>query len=580
MKDGSRFEVEIFSLEGDPIPATCESIPTMRRTSKGTDSDSALDTIKSWIDICLGSSHGFCESPEEPLLPSRVLDVGHDKDVIRLIDSKSQHANYTALSHCWGRKQIITSTKATLAQRQTGIRLTELSNTFRDAVLLTRRLGIKYIWIDSLCIIQDCKSDWEAESAKMADVYSNAYLTIAATQSHDGDGGLFVNAPDFEVSDTTLPTTSGDPYRLFFRRRVDHHLEVVTVVVTADQGDPTSSFHPLLTRAWVYQERMLSTRVLHFGPHEIFFECRSDLFCECGRIQYYGSSDSVPIAITKLLHSSALDSEMEGYDWADVASYFIARLWRTLITSYTALDLTMISDRLPAIGGLAKHMAARRKSTYLAGIWKDTINDDLLWIIPTTLKNPRPSPRTAPTWSWASVDSSVDVWDAVFFWDPDLDYEEDSRGLYEHNSTVVDCQVTPSGVDNYGGIAHGLLRISGLIVDGVLERDTVIRHGKETTVHYVVVSTGRFRIDADYALDSPGPDQVLPGAAILCLRMSFIQDGPSDNFKLISLVLRESKQQPGKYERIGCFFIQSTTPPNDLQRSMYASGSVRTVDIV
>ncbi|KAJ0297450.1 hypothetical protein COL516b_010677 [Colletotrichum fioriniae] len=204
----------------------------------------------------------------------------------------------------------------------------------------------------------------------------------------------------------------------------------------------------------------------------------------------------------------------------------------------------MTSDRLPAIGGLAKHMAVRRKSTYLAGIWEDSINDDLIWIIRTTLKTPRPSPRTAPTWSWASVDSSVDVWDAVFVWDPDLDYEEDSRGLFEHYSTVLDCQVAPSGVDNYGGIAYGLLRISGLTMEGVLERDTVIRHGKETVVHYVVVSTGRFHIHADYVLDSPGPDQVLPGADLLCLRMSFIQDGPSDNFKLISLVLRESKQQP------------------------------------
>ncbi|KAK1524235.1 uncharacterized protein CCOS01_09322 [Colletotrichum costaricense] len=458
--------------------------------------------------------------------------------------------------------------------------MTSLSKTFQDAVLVTRRLGIKYIWIDSLCIIQDSKLDWETESVKMAEVYSNAYLTIAATQSRNGDGGLFVNTPDFEVSDSVLPTVTGDPYRLLFRRRIDHHLEVINIVNPTDRGDPTSSFHPLLTRAWVYQERMLSTRVLHFGPQEIFFECRSDLFCECGRIKFHGSSDSSPISITKLLHASALDSEVDGYDWVDVAGYFMARLWRTLITSYTALHLTMTSDRLPAIGGLAKHMAVRRKSSYLAGIWEDSINDDLLWIIRTTLKTPRPSPRTAPTWSWASVDSSVDVWDAVFVWDPDLDYEEDSRGLCEHYSTVLDCQVTPSGVGNYGGIAYGLLRISGLTIEGVLERDNVIRHGKETVVHYVVVSTGRFHIHADYVLDSPGPDQVLSGADVLCLRMSFIQDGASDNFKLISLVLRESKQQPGKFERIGCFFIQSTTPPNDLQRSMYADGSVRTVDIV
>lgn len=95
------------------------------------------------------------------------------------------------LSHCWGRTQFITTTRDTLKQRIAGIALTDLSKTFKDAVSLTRKLGIRYLWIDSLCIIQKDKEDWEREAGKMGAVYSQSFLNIAATSSAEGSGGLF-----------------------------------------------------------------------------------------------------------------------------------------------------------------------------------------------------------------------------------------------------------------------------------------------------------------------------------------------------------------------------------------------------
>ena len=113
--------------------------------------------------------------------------------MVRLYETQRELAHYTTLSHCWGKKRIVTTTKATLGQRKLEVQWPRLSRTFQDAINITRALGIRYIWIDSLCIIQDDKEDWERESAKMAEIYSCSYLNLAATGSADGDGGCFFN---------------------------------------------------------------------------------------------------------------------------------------------------------------------------------------------------------------------------------------------------------------------------------------------------------------------------------------------------------------------------------------------------
>jgi hypothetical protein len=95
------------------------------------------------------------------------------------------------LSHCWGPAQLITTTANTIEQRKAGIPLEDLPQTFKDAVSLTRNLGIRYLWIDSLCIKQLDEEDWEAEASKMGSVYSHSYLNIAATSSAEGRGGCF-----------------------------------------------------------------------------------------------------------------------------------------------------------------------------------------------------------------------------------------------------------------------------------------------------------------------------------------------------------------------------------------------------
>ncbi|KAI1482647.1 HET-domain-containing protein [Daldinia eschscholtzii] len=465
MVDGGRFEIEIFATEDEdcPIPDEWDYIPVSQRVPPRTDSSETLVKIENWISECI-ATHDFCDSSEIPQLPKRVVDVDSDSKIIRLVEPGDVRSKYLCLSHCWGLEQIITTTTETLGDRKKAIAWKELSKTFQDAIIITRALGFKFIWIDSLCIIQNDLRDWEIESAKMASIYSNAQITIAATHSANGHGGLFSTHRDFQVSGRT---PKGEDYYLYFRERIDHHLEVADRYT---MGHSTATHHPLLTRAWVYQERMLSTRVVHFGWYEVFFECKADIECECEGIAFHGSS-TAPIALMKVEHTHALDDFDYGQLTEREVSYQLARLWRTMVCSYTALLLSKSKDRLPAIGGLARDMASRRKLRYLAGLWEETLNDDLLWrVMARKGKKFRPHPPNAPTWSWASVETTVLYWDEILFSHPEGSSILEERPPYEHFSRIERCEVERTSVDEFGSISHGVLIISGLLVKGILHR--------------------------------------------------------------------------------------------------------------
>ncbi|KAK0724578.1 heterokaryon incompatibility protein-domain-containing protein, partial [Lasiosphaeris hirsuta] len=148
-----------------------------------------------WLGRCL-ARHALCSvsTLPDPKLPTRVLDVGirgNPEEGIRLVDGKNCRGPYVALSHVWGRSRVITTQISNIEQRHTGISLESLSKTFRDAVHAARQLLVPYLWIDSLCIIQDSGVDWSAEAAKMGEYYANAMFTISAVSASSGHCGIF-----------------------------------------------------------------------------------------------------------------------------------------------------------------------------------------------------------------------------------------------------------------------------------------------------------------------------------------------------------------------------------------------------
>lgn len=142
-----------------------------------------------WIQEC-ASSHTECGVARRKPLPTRVLDVRHD--LVRLYDTQGERVDYVTLSHCWGASgNNVTTTTRNYEDRKSGIEWGVLNKTYQEAVIVVRRIGINFLWIDSLCIVQDNASDWNKESGQIASIYENSFLTICATRSKDGTGGLF-----------------------------------------------------------------------------------------------------------------------------------------------------------------------------------------------------------------------------------------------------------------------------------------------------------------------------------------------------------------------------------------------------
>lgn len=547
--------------EDCPCPDAWEDVPTSRRTSSGTDSEEAFEKVQEWIDDCISGDHEFCVPPEASALPTRVIDVGRKNGVIRVIESHGKTGNYLALSHCWGRQQIITTTKATLDDRKKEIPASKLSKTFLDAVTMTRRLGFDYIWIDSMCIVQDDAQDWERESAEMAAIYKNAYLTLAATRSSSGAGGLILRTPDFEVSGST---PEGEEYFLIFREKVEHDMGLMP--------DGAQNF-PLMSRAWVCQERLLAPRTLHFGYHELFYECLTDQSCECGEVGFMGPSEEVTLPSVKLMYASALDSAPVEVplQLVQYAVYHAARVWRSIVVYYTGLDITASSDRLPALSGIASDMAQTRKCSYFAGIWESSLLDDLVWVT-YSRKSTRPTSWRAPTWSWASIEGQVHYGDAFVYWYQDMWKEDREKCEYYAKSVKVEC--SPAGLNKYGQVMAGILRLSGPIITGPLKYGTDDAGKPQTMIQFDGNVTLPFWPDYEFSQDAPF--HVLQNTLLLCMRVRTDVESKKD----ISIVLRKSPNDPDMFERIGLLHIYAARTTDTMAAELFRKAADQEVDII
>jgi Heterokaryon incompatibility protein (HET) len=373
---------------GEPRPWT-----VLPYSAEGTNtfSNKSLQSALKWLRRC-AAEHKRCQIPAETPLPTRVIDVGgHAWSTVRLYETQNEHAEYLTLSHCWGGIQPLTTTQRTLSQRKKGIRLESMPKTFRDAVLFVRRLKKRYLWIDSLCIVQDNAADWTREAAKMAEIYQGSWLTLAALKASNDLEGCF-SSSSVEVN----PVVDGKRYRVYVQRP-QSHLDGTT-------GQSCDLF-PLTRRAWIYQERLLSPRVLYFGHNELMWECQEASTCECSAVEMRPAVDSEEDSEEG--RNSHLDSLKMAHSKTLTPTATVEELqirWYHIVQEYSALELTRPSDKLPAIQGVARHMNAFRKDDCLAGMWRNTLLDDLMWFVDNG--GIRHEER-APSWSWASMDGEI-----------------------------------------------------------------------------------------------------------------------------------------------------------------------------
>lgn len=357
-----------------------------------------------WIETC-SQQHKSCDRSDAPFLPTHILDT-LAWPTIKLFESQRKKAQYIALSHSWGGHHPIVTTTSTLLEHKKGIHFNTPPKTYKEAILITRRLGQRYIWIDSLCIIQDSKSDWEREGALMTTIYQNAWLTISATRSSSPTSGCY-NSMEKQLVEFK-GSIRNSPFVLYARSHIEH--------VPEDWGPDAGSAAerrqfplPLLTRGWAFQERLLSARFLHFGPQELFWECRELVTCECKGIGQWEKDANIVTyekAPPKITHNRFVS--------ASATPGQLHARWRSMVVEYSRRKLTFGTDRLPGFAGVAKEMQSYLRQKYLAGLWEDSLITDLMWhrgYHNTSSCRVRKRGGTnwlgIPSWSWATVDGEI-----------------------------------------------------------------------------------------------------------------------------------------------------------------------------
>ncbi|KAL2015711.1 hypothetical protein VTK56DRAFT_4907 [Thermocarpiscus australiensis] len=482
-----------------------------------------IQLISEWLHECV-SNHPKCMKPNSKL-PTRVIAVGSGSAQPYLYETRHEHAPYIAVSHCWGdpRHRPLTTTTATLPARMKSIPLSDLPLTFLDAVLLTRALGIAYLWIDSVCIIQDDADDWARESALMTEVYQNAVLTISADGATDSRQGLFqpVGRRAFpnavEISSSGMANGSE-----LYARLTDLSASEEPVHLVYLKKD-----NPLRDRAWTFQEWLLSSRIIHFTVGEVLWECNTLQRCECQTTQS-GTSGGFEGGFSGYAHHAQRSLYVDRGETATLVN------WGKVVEEFTRRGITKDTDRLPALSGLAKLTRSDATGDFVAGLWRSELPSSLLWALHGGSSR-RHSRYYAPSWSWASVTGQITY---VYFF---------TRGSYDTICELVDhsqCAATPNP---FGPLRSASIKIKGpvgafpeatTLSRSALQEEWTIYDDQKQCVGWLVVDV------TDPAVELAHADEI-----IFLLVHQEKRDGAKR--RSLGLALKPTPQDEHTFKRVG-----------------------------
>lgn len=403
----------------------------------------------------------------KPCLPTRLIYLDSSRDSAlsnpvgtnlhpRLVSTKGMEfseSRYIALSYRWPEDfpNEAKSTRDTVRDQMRGLDVSKLPRNFNDVFQVATTVGISYVWIDSLCIIQDNPEDWNRESALMSQIYRNAYFTVAvAVPPTVPDLGFF---------------RRGDPSDILSERLVcpleDGSSEEIVLMKTQSVSYCES---PLNDRGWCFQEREISRRILHYTETQVLWECRT-----------LRASEGLPNGVDPSIvgwPERMLDNDLSGEEF----SY----AWHRAVEDYSSRHLTKATDKLPALAGLAAAMRDYKSATcrYLAGLWEDDFLPSLAWCVYVT-PDGRYSDYIAPTWSWVSVRGPVSY--HVVGREPqssessqsgsssscDASTEQDTNAA-KCGLQVLDILVETCTTDPLGAVRHAVLKCNAGLVPAVL----------------------------------------------------------------------------------------------------------------
>ncbi|KAI0129120.1 heterokaryon incompatibility protein-domain-containing protein [Xylariales sp. AK1849] len=562
-QDVANMEQRVFRLTMEGTPSSQQEFQAEAKIHSSSKSQECLEWVQERIRTC-EKLHN-CWDRTVFGMPTRVLEIRDGRLWLRL---NVQPQDYATLSHCWGSASFTTGNLKLMSGSitrfiTTGIAFDELCATFRDAADFSHRLGINYIWIDSLCIIQDDPNDWERESSRMADVYSNAYIGLFAGHASNGGEGLYSDRAKEEFGHDgalTLKCLDGADSEMSIKIELQHRIaHDLTFSRHSDESAPTlgngespTAEQPLFRRGWVFQELNLSLRAVLFNRQELVWVCNEDVACECGRTTKddYRSK----YMFQKVPQVSDYPHAQQG----DLLFKHGLYNWAALIRVYSTLGLTFEKDRLPALSGMAKYYQLRsstemKDDLYLAGLWKSMLPEALLW---QSIDAPPSGPvrrcrfrhdvkeRGNPTWSWASSDYQVELHNDWF----------DCKYFVQ----VEDVQCVTRGHDQYGEVATGYLVLRAIHleevelvkVDQAIKskreeardmRDTYMRNSDTEMLRCRVKRDVKFSFLPDYDVtDQTLGSLFIPTSETLyCMPVVGMGDWP---FSEISLILRRHER--------------------------------------
>ncbi|KAF2136999.1 uncharacterized protein K452DRAFT_200428, partial [Aplosporella prunicola CBS 121167] len=334
-----------------------------------------------WLDRCC-REHDKCVT-DTNTLPTRLVRLSPScENYISLCitdEEEEKPTGYTALSHCWGgAEDTLQLTTKSLSQLLEGVPCAELPKNFQDAVTITKWLGLKYIWIDSLCIIQDSKEDWAKEVTTMASVYKNATCTIVTATSPDSHHSCFAERDLLRSLPCKVPVPGGMQWP------------------TADacKRELYAMRHSRLqTRGWIYQELVLSPRKLVFTESGIIWTCKT---CT--------SVDTIPGTEGPQEESAVLEKIAKLTLSDKIYQADFNQLWWSVASAYSKRHLTKPEDKLVALSAIAHEVQKMTGFNYVAGLWAEMLPLGLFWEVYKPKVEDRNRPYRAPSWSWASIE--------------------------------------------------------------------------------------------------------------------------------------------------------------------------------